>query len=307
MRKSKKYIILPLMLAVLLLAFVPGCKEKETAAPTTTPTTTTEELSQEQMQQIFAGAIVATKNAQTFKFDMDMRSEMEATGGTEEGKSNVSMKATGVYDQAAKKIHVNMNINMNMNAPQMDEKEQSIAMDMYLLEDTMYIKTDMPFIGEQWLKVPVNAQMSEIYNADMVSEQLKMLESPAEIKFLRYETVDGSDCYVFQVVPDMMKIVEWLGQQQMAGTGFDAEKIKNITDVFKNIYFNVWIARDSGLMKKMEGSMVIDLNAEDYGAASGDFDNMNMNTGMRLYDYNVPVTIELPEEAKDAVEMPGQP
>jgi hypothetical protein len=308
MGKSKKYIMLPLILAVMLLAFVAGCKEKEAAAPTTTPTTATGDFTQAQMHGILVDTITATTNARTYKYDMDMTSDMEATGGTEAGTLNMVMNATGAYDQAGKKMHMTMDINMKIDSPEMDETEQGLAMEMYVLEDTMYIKTDMPFMGEQWLKMPVNAQTSELYDADMVSEQLKMLESPVAIKLLRYEMVDGEDCYVFQVMPDMMKIMQWLEKQRTTGTEFNADKIQNAAEALKNVSYNIWIARDSGLMKKMEGSLLIDLNAEEFGAASGDFDNMNMNMnmGMRLYDYDVPLTIELPEEAKDAVEMPTQ-
>jgi hypothetical protein len=307
MVKSKIYLILPLLLAVLLLTLVPGCKEKETTPTATTPATGASEFTQEQMQQIFAETIAATKNTQTYKFDMDLTTAMEATGGPEAGKLNMSMNTTGAYDQANQKMHLNINMNMKVNVPEMDESEQNMAMDMYMVEDTMYVKTDMPFLGDQWIKMPVDKEKATGFDAHMVSEQLDMLESPVEIEFLRYEMVDGSDCYVFQVTPDMTKIMQWLAQQQMTGTEFDAEKIQNLADIFKEISYNVWITRDSKLMKKIDGSLLMDLIPEEFGAESGAFDNMNINlsTGMRLYDYNVPVTIELPEEAENAVEMPS--
>jgi hypothetical protein len=307
MIKSKKYIVLPVLLAVLLLGL--GCKAKETTVTTAPATASTSEFTQEQMQQIFAESINATRNAQTFKCDMELTSDMNITGGAEAGNSNVSMNATGVYDQAGKKMHTNVDINLNtsMNVTGMEKGGQAIAVDMYVVENTMYVKTNLPLLGDQWLKVPANAKTSEVYNPNMVGEQLKMLESPAEIKFLRYETVDGSDCYVFQVVPDIPKIVDWLGQQQMSGTGFDPQKIKNIADAFKNISFDVWIARDSELVKKVDGNLLIDYTADESGS-SGAFDNikMNLTAGMRLYDYNIPVTIELPSEALNAIELPAQ-
>jgi hypothetical protein len=307
MIKSKKYIILPLLLAVLLLGL--GCKAKETAETTAPATAVPSELTQEQIHQLFANSINATRNARTFKCDMELTSEIDVTGGAEAGNASVSMNATGVYDQTGKKMHTNVDVNMNtsMNVPGTENGEQSIAVDMYVVEDTIYVKTNIPLLGDRWLKVPANTQISEVYNSDMVGQQLEMLESPAEIKFLRYETVDGSNCYVFQVVPDIPKIADWLGQQQMPGTGFDPQKIKNIADAFKNISFDVWIARDSELMRKMVGNILLDLSADESGA-SGAFDNMNMNLSMsmRLYDYNVPVTIELPSEALNAIELPAQ-
>jgi hypothetical protein len=305
MGKSKKYIILPLILVVLLLlTLVAGCKEKETAEPATTPTTTTEELTQAQMQEILIDTITATNNAGTYKYEMDMTMTMEGNGGAEAKKMKMDMTASGAYDQENKNMQINMDI--NMESPDIEEDAQTMSMDMYVYEDNMYMKMEMPVIGEQWMKMPATEKAMEAYNSDMVGEQLKMLETPGEIKFLRYETVDGSECYVFQVVPDMKKIMDWMGQQQqITGAELDTGNISNLADVFKDISYFIWIARDSGLMTKMESGMLMEFNAEQLGATGGDFDimKMDMDMSMRLYDYDKTVTIVLPEEAKDAIDM----
>jgi hypothetical protein len=306
MKKRKKYLILPLLLALLLLPLAAGCQEKEAAEPTATPTpSATSEFGQEQIQQIFAGSIAATMNAQTYKFEMDMTASMETIGGSQAGNLNMAMKGSGVYDQINKKMHVTTDINMDTNLPDIEEGMQNMSMEMYKFEENMYMKVDMPVIGEQWLKMPFTEEMMSVYNADMVGEQLKLLEAPVEMKFVRYETEDGSDCYVFRIVPDMIKIMQWVAQLQMTGAEFDLEKIPNIADVFKNMSYFIWIARDGGLMKKIEASVTMEFDAEQFGAKDGDFDNMKMNIDMvtRLYDYDKPVVIELPEEAKNAVDM----
>jgi hypothetical protein len=306
MGKSKKYIVLPLVLAVLLLGLVAGCREKETATPTATPTTASSEFTQAQMKEILVDTISATKNARTFKFFMNVTMAMEATGGTEAKQINVDMTASGAHDQENKNMQMNMDI--NVESPEIEEGAQNMSMAIYIYEDNMYMKMDMPIIGEQWVKMPVSDKAMAAYDSDMVGEQLKMLETPGEIKFLKYETVDGSECYVFQITPDMHKIMEWVGQQQqITGAELDTEDIGNLSDVFKNISYLVWVARDNNLLKKIDASMLMEFDAAQFGEKGGDYDNMNMNMnmGMRLYDYDEPVIIELPEEAKDAIEMPG--
>jgi hypothetical protein len=302
MFKLRKYYILPLMLAVLLLA--PGCKDKEAAEPMPTPTAT-DEFSQEQMQQIFADSMTSTLNVETYKFEMTMTTDMEMAGGKQPGEMNMAMNASGAYDQINKKMQMTMDMNIDADVPEMEEGMQNVSMEMYMLEDNMYMKMDMPIVGEQWMKMPVSDEMAETYNSDMVGDQLKMLEGAGEIEFLRYEIVEGSDCYVFRLVPDMLKMMDWVGQQQMAGTEFDAGSISDIADVFKDLAYVVWIDRDSGLMKKMDANIVMEFSSEQYGDKSGEFGSMKMNMvmGMRMYDYNKPVSIVLPEEAKDAVDM----
>jgi hypothetical protein len=304
MMKLNRYFIIPLLLVIVALLLVPGCKEKEETEPTATPTAT-DELSQEQMQQILADTITSTLNVYTYKFEMSMTTDMETTGGTQAGKLNMVMNVSGAYDQTNKNMQMTMDMNMESDFPEFEEEMQDMSVEMYMVEESMYMKMDMPMVGEQWLKMPVSEEMTEAYNSDMVGDQLKMLEGAGKIEFLRYEVVDGADCYVFKLVPDMQKIMDWVGQQPVTGAELDSGSISNIADVFKDLTYTIWIARDSKLTQKMDANILMEFNAEQYGAESGEFDGMRMNMvmGMRMYNYNKPVSIILPEEAEDAIDM----
>jgi hypothetical protein len=300
--KLNRYLILPLLLVIVALLLVPGCKEKESTEATPTATV---ELSQEQMQKIFADSITATTSVETYKFEMNMTTDMEMTGGDQVRKVNMVMNASGAYDQTNNNMQMVMDMNIESDLPEFEEEMQNITMEMYMLEEYMYMKMDMPMVGEQWVKMPASTEMAAAYNPDMVKSQLKMLEGAGEIEFLRYEVADGSDCYVFKLVPDMQKIMDWMGQQPMTGAEFDAGSISNIADVFKDLTYIVWIARDSGLMKKIDATILMEFDTEQYGDMSGEFESMRMNMvmGMRMFDNNKPVSIVLPEEAKDAVDI----
>jgi hypothetical protein len=303
-----------LMIFILLLSLIAGCNgEKaapETTAPlpaTTTPTPETTALNQLQIQQILVDTIMAVKNTEKYKFSMDMTSVMIATGGTQAGDMNMSMNATGYYDQINKNAHLTSDINIDMDFPEMEEGAQSVSMDMYLLEGTIYIKMNMPVLGEQWLKMTATEEMLKTYNTDMVNEQLKLLESPGTIEFLRYETLEGNSCYVFKIIPDMKKIMEWVMKQQMADTGLKAESAANIADMFKDLTYNIWVTKDDKLITKMDATINMEFTKEQLGETSGEIDGMTMSMDMvmKMYDYNVSETIILPEEAKDAIEIPG--
>jgi hypothetical protein len=308
--KYLKRIMVPLlMLSVLLLLLVPGCGDKEAPETAAPAPAATDGFSQAQMQQILADTMLAVRNAGTYKCDINMNMAMEATGGPQAGNLNIIMTATGVYDQVNKNMQMVMNMTMetDMEMGEMEEAMQDISMEMYVLDDTMYMKMDMPVVGEQWVKMPVDEEIMQTLNSDMVSEQLDMLESAGKIEFLRNETVEGHDCYVFKLVPDMAKIMEWVAQNQMSGGELDPESIPNMADVFKDLSYVVWIDKDADFIMKMDADMLMEFTPEEFGAESDDFDNMKMNVtmGMRMFDYNKPVTINVPEEAKDAIEMPG--
>ncbi len=52
----------------------------------------------------------------------------------------------------------------------------------------------------------------------------------------------------------------------------------------------------------------MDIAAEDVGAGEADFEKLTlaMNTETKLYDHDLPVSVELPEEALKATEIPGR-
>ena len=318
LRKYVKTIMLPLLpVCILVLIMVTGCANEsaatgpainatETSATpaTTAPQTTTSESLQ--VQQIFADMMTAVKNINTYKFNMDMKSLMEMTGGDQAGTVSMVMNAEGFYDQLNKNMHMTMEMNMDMDVPEMEAGAQKMVMDMYMLDEYMYMKMDMPFIGEQWMKMPITDEIMDEYNNNLVNEQLELLASSIEIEFIKYETIDGVDCYVFKVIPDMKKLLGWALEQQTTDTGLDAEDMNNIADVFKDISYTTWITRDDKLPKKFDMSMNMNFSAEQFGEESGDLDSMSMTTNMvmNMFDYNVPETIVLPEEAEDALEIP---
>jgi len=296
--------------AMLSLLFIPGCTDQEGTEPTTPegtePTPEGTELSQSELQNILMDSMLAIREAETYKFIMDTTMTVEVSGGEDEGKMDMTMIATGVTSPKRGEMQMTMDMSMDMEGVPMEEGMQNTSMEMYMLEDFIYMKMNIPEMGEHWMKMSLSEELKEEFDLNMVDQQLMPLESPVEIELTGYEIFDGSECYVLNIVPDMPSLIQWLGQHKMVNMEVDWESMEAIADAFKELSYVCWIAKDSKLMKRLKADMLMEITGEQTGFPDSDFDKMtmDMSTDMAMFDYNEPVSIVLPDEAKNAMEMP---
>jgi hypothetical protein len=308
MSKVKKTLILPLLLSMLLVLLVPGCQEQaadeETNAPVTkTPSSGT--LSQPEVQQIVTDSIATYKALTTYRFDMDMDIAAEAIGGSQPGKFTGTLKSSGGANLASKEMQMNMDMSMNTEGIGDENGPQSLGYEMYMLSDWAYMKMAMTGMDEQWAKMPVTDELKESFALNIIDQQMEPLYSPLKVELLRYEKVDGQECYVLSVLPDWTKITKWLSERQGATQGVDWANMENLSDVFKKTEFVYYVIKESNLLKKMVVSMLMEYTSEQAGISSGDYDRMTMeiHMNMNLYDHNKSFSVKLPTEAENATQM----
>lgn len=298
MFKRAKILALPLVLVMILaVPALAGCGGK------VVETGTTGGLTAQELQQVLSDSMLAVKNATSYGFSLDMSMNAEAIGGTQAGKMGMTMGADGVADLANMAIRFGLDMSVTQDIPGEDNTPQSISAEVYMLDNMMYMKMDVAGAGEQWIKTPVTENVTQSYDLDMVNQELTPLETATQIEFVKYETVDGSKCYVLTVVPDIATIKEWLDQQQMTSGTMDWNSLTQ--DVFKELSYTVWIAQDTKLMKKLNMAMLLEMTAEQAGSNASDFDKMtlDLNMNMLMKHYNESVSIDLPDEAQNATEM----
>jgi hypothetical protein len=281
MRKAVR-IILALSLALVLSLVVVGCDRG---------------LPQEEIDRIVEN--VASAQFDSLKMDIDMDMTMTVKGGSSPGQMTMTGTGTGVVDMASQEMQMAMD--MSMDIPEVGV--QTMATEYYLVGEWMYISLDIPEVSKQWLKTAVTPNMWE--QQSLVEEQIEFLKSAVKVKSLPDQAVDGTNCYVFEAVPS----VEALGgllSQQTSIIGMDFSRL-NLADLLKEMRVKEWIAQDSYQVLRSEVYTQMQMKPADVGATAADFDTMviDMNMATKLYDYNQPVSIELPDEALDAQEVPS--
>jgi len=282
MSAAKKVLLLLLSLALVLSFVLAGCGE---------------ELPQDEIDQIIAN--VTTAQYDTVSFDMEMPMTMKLVGGSEAGTMTMDINGSGVMDSVNKEMQATMN--MAMDIPGFGEQEMDA--EVYIVGGLMYTKVDLLGLGEQWSKMELTEEMWQ--EQSQIEPLVGFLETAVEINYLGTKTLNGTECYLFEIVPDMGELGELLGQETSVMGIMDFSQF-DLADMYKEFSFKEWIAKDSYLIMKVELEMVVEMSASDVGATADDFDTMTMDVKLveNFYDYNQPVSIELPPEALDAEEMP---
>jgi len=275
-------IILALSLALVLSFTLLGCDQG---------------LPQDEIDRLIEN--VANAQYDTVKMDMDMTMTVEVIGGPEPFDMTMVGDGTAFMDVANREMQMTMN--MSVDLPEMGE--QTMVNKVYLVGDWMYTGVEIPDFGEQWFKTEVMPGTWEQQN--QLEQQIAFLSTAVEVKSLPDQAVDGTDCYVFEIVPSVEALGELLSQQSSTMGGMDFSQL-DLANLFEEMVVKEWIARDSYQVLKTEVYMRMQIRPEDVGATEADFDKMvmDMNMTMRSYDYNQPVSIVLPPEAADAPEMP---
>ena len=285
--------ILVLSLALILSFTLVGCAEGGL-------TQAEGGLTQEEIDQIVANAATAIAEIDTGKADLDMSMTMNMVGGAESVEMTAVGDGTGAVDKVDKEMHMIMNMDMDISG----QGEQKYALEYYIVGGWMYMMMEIPGQGEQWTKTEL-AETYDVWWLETGAEvQIKLLTTAIKVNYLGSEAVNGTDCYVFEVVPSM-EVAGNLVSQQLQFLGMDLGQF-NPADLLKEISAKQWIAKDSYLPMKAEVDALLEIHPEDVGATEDDFEKMtiDMNIGGRYYDYNQPVDITLPPEALNAPEMP---
>ena len=253
-------------------------------------------------QEIVDGAMEAQSNIKTCQMDMDMLMDMTGEAMGESLDMTMDIIARGAMDIENNQMQMDMVVTMAMLGEVMD-----VEMEVYLIGDTMYTMTDMLGMGPTWMKseMPGGTWEETAEQWGGPNTYVELLEL-AEIEITGSEIVNGVDCYVVEVTPDMEKLWELAGQQTELTGGMPDIDEEFLDEAFKNYSVKEWIAKDTYLLVKAEIEMAMEVDPEAMGIPGGDGEiAMDMTISMLVYDYNEPVSIELPPGAEDAVEMPS--
>jgi len=140
---------------------------------------------------------------------------------------------------------------------------------------------------------------------ETIDEGVELLK-PAPVELLGSERLDGVDCYVLKVTPDMADMYEKLFQSIGQG-GQWLSKIFDFEEIIRSASMKMVIAKDTFYVMKVEMQMTIVMNQENmhlpFGEATFEVSGTSEYIS-RAYDYNQPASIILPAEAEGGAEVP---
>ena len=79
-----------------------------------------------------------------------------------------------------------------------------------------------------------------------------------------------------------------------------------LEEIFRSFSVKQWIAKDTYLLTKVEIDMDMELTPEALGSTGEGLITIGIAMDLLYYNYNQQVSIVLPLEAKDAIEMPSE-
>ncbi len=96
-------------------------------------------------QDVVEKAVAAYSSVQTVKMDMSMSMNMEAVGGEQPINVRMDMDADGSMN--VKETELSLTMTADMDIPEMGN--QNLSTDIYVVDGWMYMKMDIPVVGEQ--------------------------------------------------------------------------------------------------------------------------------------------------------------
>jgi outer membrane lipoprotein-sorting protein len=247
-------------------------------------------------QEIIDGVFESYDNVKTYKFDLDMT--MDATGEAE-GESlehNVMMNNSGTLDLE------NMQMQVDLSAGSGDEM---ISVESYIIDGMMYIRPEAPGEKSMWMKQEAPIEVWERMSASSGIENYKELLRTAQVEVIGSEKVEGVDCYVLQLNPEMAELYQ-TAMDPVGGIGqagmLPPVPEELLEEMFNSFSVKQWIAKETHFLMKVEIDMTIESTPElmEYLGEEGET-SLDITISFLAYNYNQPVTIELPPEAEEAI------
>jgi hypothetical protein len=282
-RKTQQILCMALGLILLVSTALTGCAVKDPVA-----------------QDVLNNSLTAMAKTTSYKVDFSMTWNMEMTGGTEPGKMTMDMTGNGVTEIKTKNTHINLDI----NADYLGQNEK-LSMEMYSVDPWQYIKMSGMGQNDQWtkLKSTSSSALSSSLSQGQIDELTTLMKSSTKSTLTTNEKLNGINCYVLEIEPDLAALWQWMMSQQAESlsSGVDFSKM-DLSKIIQSFGVKYWIAKKNFQIIKADANMTMALDAATLGLSTDESGSMTMSMLMSasFSDYNKPVTIEVPAEALNA-------
>jgi len=273
----KKIAVLSILIITAVLTILTSC--------------TDDALTQEEIEQLVNDVLVTNAEVKTCKFDMDTLTTIETAGGSDSGEGVMTGHGFGAIDSVNKRMQLVLNMDINMP----EQNKQTMSIESHIDGGWMYITMNLPEEEEKQVKMQMPDDMWD--KQSQLEQQARLLRTAEEVVSLGTGNVDGTSCYLVEIVPATDFLDEYLSQIEMPEIeGIEPLDI-NFRDMIKGMSFKQWIAKDSYLILRSAIQVSMEILPEDVGATKEDFEKITLNqtSEMSFYDFNEAVYIEIPK------------
>jgi len=244
------------------------------------------------MQEIVDGVTEAVDDIRTCEFEMDMTMDVAAESDGDTVEMTIVIGGSGTLDLENRQMMMDTTTSIAMPGLEMET-----GMELYLIGDMMYMFMEIPGMESMWVKSEMPEGTWEEMN--QVEPQIELLEV-AQVEVIGTERVRGIHCYVLEITPDMEQVWQLIVQQaELAG-----EMPLFTEEMFHSFSVKQWVAKDTYFLTRAEIDVVVELTPEAMGFPEEEgVLTMDIAMDWLAYNYNQPVSIELPPEAEEAVDI----
>jgi len=249
----------------------------------------TEELTTNEIQ---SSLIQANSGMSTYTIDMKMTMDMNMITGTSDNPVSIRYDITtnGDIDRTNKEMALKGTVKSEIAGmtPQMNTETYLVDNYLYTNNQDSWIK--MKFEDDTWAQ------------QDKMDEMTEMIES-GNIERMEDESLNGNSYYVIKINPDLEKAAKHaLNQQRTTSINPNI----NYKDLIEDYSSTVWVNKKTFIIEKSRTEIRMVMSAEDIDADNA-LGTKSMEIAsvieLSISNINEPVTIILPEEAQNAIDI----
>ena len=241
-------------------------------------------------QEIADSVIESFDNIRTYQLDMDVTFDMTIE---QEGEVSEFTQALG-YIGTVDVVNRQMGLKMTYRAIAETQPEMENVTEVYLIGNIQY-QGQQTEDGTKWKKYEKQAgSFEEWQKMGWGESQIELLEA-AHVEVLGSERVDGIDCYVLEVTPDLEQL--WQLSNQLHFDEAPDVTEEYLQEIFRSFSVKQWVAKDTYFLTKAEIDIAEEFPPEEAGPLT-----LDIAVVLLSYNYNQPVSIELPPEAEEATQ-----
>jgi len=276
MKKITAFVIL---IPVFFLLLLEGCEKS---------------LSPEEMK---SRIIEANKEVNSYEFDVNYTQTSYLDSERNPLKIIISTEGHGKSDKKNKLFYIK-----TKSVSDMMEMKLDFDSETYVVGDDVYTK-----VFDVWGRRKASEKIWR--DDDQIRKMVELIEN-SSLREMNDRRLQKDGFIIMRIKPDLRNLLEFMMKLQGDTSNKLMGQINKVDDIIDEFAMTAWINKKTYIIEKMMLNMKATITAKDVIGGANQKEKENSTLTLRLeYDLefrniNEAVKIILPEEAKDAIEMP---